>query len=244
MANDAAQLWHIHEWESAFFGVRTARIARIRLDGALLGRTLDECRTHGIHVVHYLADADDDESIRAAEQAGFHLVDVRMTFEWRASPLPAIPSGCTIRDYHEDDLPALQDIARMSDRQTRFYSDYRYPRERCDALYSTWIAKSCQGGAARVIVAGEIGAAAGFVTCELDQTATEGSIGLVGVHSRMRGQGIAKRMIAEAQRWFVANGVGRVRVVTQVRNIAAQRLYQQSGFLTSAIGFWYHKWLE
>lgn len=242
--NDASHLWQVHEWETAFFGVKTARIAVTRLDGALLRCILAECRACGVHVVHYLADADDDESVRAAEQAGFHLVDVRLTFEWRASPLPRALSGCTIREYCEDDLPALQEIARTSYRQTRFYYDYHYPRERCDALYVAWITRSCQGGAARVIVAECDGVAAGFVTCEIGTGAAEGIVGLVGVSALARGQGIGSIMITEAQRWFSEQGAQRVTVVTQARNISAQRLYQRCGFVTSAVGFWYHKWLE
>jgi hypothetical protein len=33
-----------------------------------------------------------------------------------------------------------------------------------------------------------------------------------------------------------------VRVVTQGRNVRAQRLYQAHGLLTRSIGLWFHRW--
>jgi ribosomal protein S18 acetylase RimI-like enzyme len=42
--------------------------------------------------------------------------------------------------------------------------------------------------------------------------------------------------------WFCAQGLQRAQVVTQGRNIAAQRLYQKCGFRTGEIALWYHRW--
>jgi len=79
VSNAKTELWQIHEWETAFFGVLTARITVSCISIEDLDRVLAECQASGVRVVHYLADANDDDSILAAERAGFHLVDVRMT---------------------------------------------------------------------------------------------------------------------------------------------------------------------
>jgi dTDP-4-amino-4,6-dideoxy-D-galactose acyltransferase len=44
--------------------------------------------------------------------------------------------------------------------------------------------------------------------------------------------------------WFAQHGCDRVQVVTQGRNLAAQRLYQRAGFLTADLKLWYHKWYQ
>ncbi len=244
MSSTKSELWQIHEWETAFFGVSTARITVPRINAADLNWVLTECHIRGVRVVHYLADANDDASIRAAEQAGFHLVDVRMTLEWNALTEPATTqTELVVRTYRVGDLPWLEAIARTSFWQTRYYYDQNYPRERCHELYATWISKSCQGDAARVIVAEQDGIIVGFVTCQLYSDNTEGAIGLVGISAEARGMGIGRTIVTEAQRWFAIQGTRRVRVVTQTRNIAALALYQRCGFVTSDIGFWYHKWI-
>lgn len=248
MSRTKSELWQIHEWETAFFGISTARITVPRVTSENIAEILTECRAHNVRVIHYLADADDDDSLLAAEQAGFHLVDVRMTLEWKVSTVPVAPvvtqTEVVLRDYQVGDLSRLDAIARTCYRHTRYYYDRNYPRELCGALYATWIAKSCQGDADRVIIADLNGIVVGFVTCHLHSNNTEGAIGLVGMSTEVRGLGIGHAMMNEAQRWFAKIGVCRVRVVTQTRNIAALALYQRCGFVTSEIGFWYHKWIE
>jgi len=110
-------------------------------------------------------------------------------------------------------------------------------RARADALYETWIDKSCSGSAAAVLVADVDGAPAGYVTCDAD-----GRIGLFAVAEHARNRGVGAALVASALRWFAAQGVDEVRVATQGRNVAAQQLYQAAGFRTEALKLWYHRW--
>ena len=70
-----------------------------------------------------------------------------------------------------------------------------------------------------------------------------------GANRPGRGQpgGRADRALAKAWCWRPLTGSGlqgaqAVTVVTQGRNRAAQRLYQQCGFLSRDLQLWYHKW--
>ena len=49
-------------------------------------------------------------------------------------------------------------------------------------------------------------------------------------------------LIAAAMEWFGTEGALEVDVVTQGRNLAAQRLYQRNGFVTRRFELLYHKW--
>src|SRR5205085_1587766 len=229
-----------------FFGVKTARIVTPRVQQAALERALAECRAWGAGVVYYLADSDHDLSVYLAEQAGFHLVDARMTLEWRAQGVePAlVADDLALRDYRAGDLPALQAIARNSYHHSRYYYDQHYARERCDALYAEWITRNCRGSAERVIVAERRGAAVGYLTCHLAPDERRGQIGLVGIEADARGCGIGRLLVQTAQQWFCEHEARHVAVVTQGRNVDAQRLYQRCGFVTSQVQLWYHKWYE
>ena len=47
-----------------------------------------------------------------------------------------------------------------------------------------------------------------------------------------------------AARWFEQEDAEKIRVVTQGRNVAAQRLYQKCGFASSSMEIWFHRWFS
>ena len=109
-------------------------------------------------------------------------------------------------------------------------------------MYEIWIEKSLSGYAQAVLVMGSPGQPEGFVTCDTLLPEAKGKIGLVGVSSSARGRGVGQALVLESLHWFAAQGMKSVQVVTQGRNIPAQRLYQKCGFLTKEVRFWYHCW--
>lgn len=236
----------ILDWDSDFWGQRTARVAGDSLTEARCAAIDAWCCAHRVACLYFLARADDPETTALAEAHEYHLMDIRMTLR-RAAAGTLEQSGLggaatvLVRPYHRDDGPMLEAIARVSHRHSRFYSDRHFPRAACDALYAAWIAKSCDGDADAVRVAERGGRPVGYITCHRD-AAGGGTIGLLAVWPEARGEGIGQHLVRDALAWFTANGVARLSVVTQGRNRAAQRLYQRCGFLTDDISLWYHKW--
>ena len=206
---------------------------------------LSWCGYNQIDCLYLLAEADDVETVRLAEDNGFRCVDIRITLEKTPD---AIDCGGPdkfpgkIRPFRVIDLPTLRDLAGASFHVTRFYFDLNFPREACDALYQVWIEKSCcQGYADAVLVAEWEGIVAGFITCKL-ASGSIGNIGLVGVGPNNKGMGVGTALVRAAMDWFAERSILTVNVVTQGRNTPAQRLYQRSGFITRSVQFWYHKW--
>jgi len=233
------------EWDSNFFNRRIGQLTIKRLDQDRLEEVKTWCQVHAIDCLYFLTDFNEANTIHLVETNGFRLVDLRMTFEKplqeaiqaRNGPLP----DRIIRLSTQEDIPFLKAIARVSHHDSRFYYDAHFPNARCDVLYETWIEKSCQGYAEAVMVAEVQGQPVGYVSCHL--LAEEiGKIGLVGVNQDAQGRGLGKSMITASLSWFHEHGVRLVRIVTQGRNIPAQRLYQKCGFLTSSVHLFYHKW--
>jgi dTDP-4-amino-4,6-dideoxy-D-galactose acyltransferase len=83
----------------------------------------------------------------------------------------------------------------------------------------------------------------GYVACRLGERQT-GQIELLGVDTPAQGVGLGMRLVMAALEWFAANRATGVSVVTQGRNVAAQRLYQKCGFTTESLRLWYHCWFE
>ena len=131
-------------------------------------------------------------------------------------------------------------MARTNHRDTRFYYDGHFSVEAADRLYETWIERSCTGYADAVLVAERDGQLAGYITCDLHDS--YGQIGLLGVGEGWQGQGIGSTLINGALHWLSTRGVDKVQVVTQGRNLRAQRVYQRCGFVSAQLELWYHRW--
>ncbi len=232
-------------WDSDFFDSRIGRLNADRLTDESLRIVLDWCATRAIQCLYFLADPNQPTSIGLAERNGFHLVDVRVTLERRiaAREPPRTEGEILVRPSNDADIPVLCAIAAVCHRDSRFYFDHNFPRSRCDALYETWIRKSCEGYADIVLVAEFEGRAAGYCACRLVGPGA-GQIGLLGVDPDMLGRGLGQSLIEASLIWFTQKGATLVSVVTQGRNCKAQRAYQRSGFLTQSVELWYHKWFD
>jgi dTDP-4-amino-4,6-dideoxy-D-galactose acyltransferase len=236
----------ILDWDSTHFGFVIARITNQALD-PIQAREIDTwARAHQVRCLYFLCPADQIGSIRTAEQAGYHLVDIRMTYEQSLRKAPPLPADYTadIRPNCADEVSTLEDITRTCQFETRFSVDSGFPPERSRELYVIWVRKSCEGYAQQVLVAHLNGQPVGYISCHLEDSRRWGSIGLVAVASQVQGRGIGRQLVMSALHWFHEQNVETVSVVTQGRNLASQRLYQACGFLTRAVHLWYHRWYE
>ena len=229
-------------WDSEFFGVRIAQIDAAAFVEPRRAGCLQWCHDQRIDCAYLFVDCADQELLDAASATGFRLVDIRVTLRVAAGTVfeNRSPAGIELRPSRESDIDGLSMIAIGAHHDTRFYVDRRFDRDRCDALYQLWIAKSCRGWADHVVVAEQAGEAVGYVTCHKSPGA--GRIGLVGVAQEARGRGIGHAMVGEALRWLAGEGVDDVSVATQARNTTGLSLYQKSGFAVRTIDCGFHKW--
>lgn len=233
-------------WDSDFFAVRIARINTHQLTEKNLQEANSWCAANKIDCLYFLADTNDNETIMLAERSEFHLVDLRITFEKRMAAVTTDNISVTkglIRLCEARDIEELRNIARNNHHDTRFYFDGHFSHERCDELYATWIERSFKDFADAVFIADSEGKAGGYITCHLRE-GNIGQIGLVGVGPALQGKGVGTLLVNHAICWFATQGIGKVTVVTQGRNVPAQRLYQKCGFLTQSFQLWYHKWFN
>lgn len=231
-------------WDSNFFGKRIARVVPTSVTEEQLTMALEWGRRNRVQCLYFLCSATDGPTIRVAEQNEFHLVDVRVTMERTLVAGLCVPppdSGIVIRPAEAQDIPPLRQIAEVSHRNTRFYSDPEFDGGRCDALYGEWIEKSCGGWADVVLVARFDGSPVGYISCHRESPKA-GRIGLMAVAARVQGRGLGRQLLNASLAWFAQHQLTRVSVVTQGSNLSAQRLYQHGGFFTQFVQMWYHHW--
>ena len=232
-------------WDTEFFGCRIARVNDHTLDERRGAQIAAWCEAHAIDCLYFLASSDDPATQHYAAHQGYLLQDIRVVLDWTPSPEDLYPQDTQIhiRQAEAADLSALLPIAHDAYTQSRFYSDPRFSREKCAQLYEIWLERSIRREIADAIfVAEHQSQPAAFVTCKILPDG-KGEIGLVGVSEAARGRGYGQHLLATAQAYFRGQGVQRVEVATQGRNIGAQRLYQRCGFRTASVWLWYHQWL-
>ena len=213
------------EWDSEFFGIPIARIDVGAFTPDFERAVKPWCALHRIACLYVLGPSGADAPP----------VDLRVTYD---SDIDGVEEETpAVRPALAEDIPALEPIARMSHRDSRFYADGRFDASRCDDLYATWIRRSVEGWADAVWVAIHNDRPAGYLTCH-----RHGAIGLVAVAGHARGLGLGRQLVNAAKNYFRAHRVPRVQVVTQGRNTAARALYEKCGFRLAGVRYWYHLW--
>ena len=240
-------LIEILPWDSSHFGLRIARATCRQVDLEACSVLVGQCREARVDCLYFLVDAAEQDTVFALQAHAFDFVDIRLTLSARFETPPAMPSldGVSFRLGDQRDLEQLLPVAGASFVQSRFYVDGRFGHDKATRMFHIWLTNSFADDSEAAAVVAELdGAAVGFVTCHLRKRVGEGNIGLVGVAGAARGLGCAGGMIQYAARWFASQGVDRLKVVTQGRNVAAQRLYQRNGFVTRSVELWFHKWFD
>jgi ribosomal protein S18 acetylase RimI-like enzyme len=230
-------------WDTRFFGRSIARLARPRLTPEELDGALAFCARERVECLYLLAASDHPPTVRLAEDAGFRLVDVRVTLARQAAPAQMAappPSGLVIRPAAAADSTELLRLAEVSHFDTRFFTDERLA-PRAPALYARWLERALEDAAGTVFVADVDGRPGGYLSCSVNAEG-EGNIGLVAVAGAARRRGVGSSLVSAALAWTAARGAARTTVVTQGRNVDAQALYQRAGFVTRSVELWLHKW--
>jgi len=227
------------DWDSEHFGFPIGRVQGSIVSAASAVSLV--AAADRFQCVYWLADPNDLETAEIAAQTGFVVVDVRLTLSRALGTEMPVARSPFVRRAASTDIDPLRRIASYAHTDTRFYFDTKFPRSRVDEMYSIWLEKAFREAPDGVFVATQNGAPCGYITCQVGD-ATTGVIGLVGVGEAARGQGLGQALTGTALEWFRERGLERVEVVTQMRNLTAQRLYARMGFLPHAVKIWYHRW--
>ncbi|MBE2271239.1 MAG: GNAT family N-acetyltransferase [Anaerolinea sp.] len=236
-------LCHRLDWDSDFFGYTVGRADVNRLTSEVVAHMNDWCALHQIDCLYFLADPAHYETTWLTQANGFVYVDTRVTLTATLTDPENVSDVLpdSIRVSRVEDVPALQAIARSSHRDSRFYFDPVIPAARCDDLFATWIERSVTGKFADVVLVADVDdEPVGY--CALQITERGAKLALIGVSAAARGQGLGTKLVRATLDWFRQHGYRKVEVVTQGRNVGAQRLYIKHGFHPTETSNWYHRW--
>lgn len=233
------------DWDSDFFGFGVAQVESKILTQALCYDIERWCQRNNVSCLYFAAAADDLATMRLAEAFGYQLVDVRILLH-KSLGTGELPTALSpqVRRSRAEDLPTLKALSRGAFTDSRFYYDEHIPAHLRGELYARWVETSHLNPADAVLVWEQSGVVMGYVTCHPGEAGTGAKIGLLAVGHQFRRSGVGGLLLDAAVAWFYRASVDRVSVVTQARNIVAQRLYQRRGFLVENVSLYYHKWRQ
>jgi dTDP-4-amino-4,6-dideoxy-D-galactose acyltransferase len=234
------------EWDSDFFDFNVAYTSSRHLTDNILHHMNQFVKNENIQLVEYLCNCHDSRSVLLAEKNRFHFTDIRLTFEKQlnASSPYELNSNFRIGLAKKEHIPELREISGNIYKDSRYYFDGNFSDAKIDEFYRNWVEKAVLGNfdhECYTVFDGNI--PAGFCTIRY-RSAKVAQIGLFGISSKYQGRGLAISLIQAVNNILYKKGVGRISVVTQGRNYAAQRIYQKAGFLTKSTELWYHKWFK
>ncbi len=172
-------------------------------------------------------------------QIGFKLVDTNLQFEKVVSGTPDISIGSTtIRLAQPSDEKQVAQLASRSFIHSRFHADKEISDLQANEIKADWSRSFFQGKRGNaMVVAVEGDCVVGFLLSLL--TADDCLvIDLITVDESMRGQGLAGAMTWFTQAQFP--DARKLRVGTQIANIAAVRCYERLGFVLARSDYVLH----
>jgi dTDP-4-amino-4,6-dideoxy-D-galactose acyltransferase len=242
---EAIRILQRKEWDSGFFGINIASMNVVRINGRIAAFSDRWCKKNNIACLFYLCDCNHAMSVRCAEASGYGFKDIRMVFEMRMDHhiSHGMPSG--VSECAAEDLAPIREIAEISYIQSRYYYDGNFDVGLLRKFYSNWLVNTFNSPRGKIFVARDgAGRAFGYISGETDNEGRVGRIILVGVDGEHARSGIGKSLVDAMVDWMRGKKVYTVEVITQGRNIGAQRLYQKCGFRIASLSLWYHKWFE
>lgn len=232
-------------WDSELFGFSMAQLLPQKLRSLTPGQLLIDMDAQRLHFLQLLCPCEDLESIHHAEDLGFRFIDIRCTFEKKLLTPPIMPTqrpDLMVGLAAATDVPSLHAISTGLYADTRYAADPGFPRERLPVLYNTWISNAIAGifdHVCYVLWLKQQPLAFCTVRFLENQGAT---LGLFGVAKEYQRQSLGSYLLYHVLAKLWERGCTQITVVTQGKNYAAQRTYQNLGFKTRDFSVWYHLW--
>ena len=234
--------YKILNWDSQFFGFKTARILPPILKQHDLEGILERMRTKQVKLAYWSAADKADFDI---EPFGGRLVDEKTTFQVDLTALDpdSFAAQPPVKPYqsgrHDE---TLFELALQSGVYSRYARDPQFPQDKFVALYREWMRKCLSGELAdEILVIYEGEEPAGMATVAAKDGM--GHIGLIAVDQAFRGKHFGEALVRAAQQWYLDHSLETAQVVTQGDNRAAHSLYRKCDYQIIRIQYLYHFWL-
>lgn len=229
------------EWDSNFFGIRTAKLDATNLSETGMRSQLESITKCGFELIYVFTPHNHEGLKQQILTAGGKLTDEKVTYFTNVTEMTPIHSGF-IRSCLGNKMDTeLEMLAIESGKYSRFKLDEQIPRKKFEDLYRLWMENSLNASfAEEVFVFEDEGKKLGMVSVDIRQN--EGWIGIIAVNDAYRGKSIGKMLMHAAIGFCKDNKVKILNVQTQMANKVSCTFYEKIGFRVKGVEDVYHIW--
>jgi dTDP-4-amino-4,6-dideoxy-D-galactose acyltransferase len=167
-------------------------------------------------------------------EKGFKFVETEVAYTYE---IGHPDEGTDFRVATSEDLHAVQALAQEAFQFSRFRPPW-FAASDSARLYGVWAENAILGTFDdQCLVIEKYGRLLGFVTTR-DDGNSSGRVGLIASSAGCRGKGIGTRLVRASVSWCASRGIQHLRVVTQLSNTCAMRLYERTGALVNEAAYW------
>ncbi len=220
-------------WDSALFKRKIGEFIPVSRKPSRVKNALKKAKEEGFKYLICRIKSQDTIFIRLLETLGFYLTDIGVILTIKSDIFFQKNSqreskiSKSIKAAANDDIPMLKGLVKSLFLESRFYNDPFFTKGEADRLYAAWMENSVKGEVADMVY---FIPQTGFITCRKSGR-NSGEIVLVGIKKNFRGKGFGSALTEEAMRWFNKQGITRISVRTQLKNLSAMNFYVNLGFL-------------
>lgn len=228
------------EWDSQFFGYSVARIIFDYQACDYLDDLFRQLKLEKTRLTYFFVPATETKINSQIIKNGGILVDQKTSFHKTTEK--HFEYSNRIIEYQNTEInERLIDLALQAGLFSRFHLDVNFTNREYEKLYIEWLTKSLNKSIAlKTFVAINGSDIIGITT--LGDRSEIAEIGLVAVDENYRGHGIAYGLIQFADNSAFDLGYNEIKVVTQLQNKGACRLYEKCKFEMEYITNVYHFW--
>lgn len=213
--------YQLLEWDSSFFGFDVYSINSN--NETTIKDQLHQLKKHDGSLVYLFTDLVFDDVFLTKSSGKF--VGTKVVF---SKNLQSVSSNNIIKSIKYDVIPReLLSLAFQSGEFSRFKIDTRLARESFEELYKKWLLKAIDNTDIETLVYSEGNIIKGFISVEFSEEAV---IGLFAVDETMRGKGIGRLLLNQAEYISKNKGYNNLQIPTQKENSGAYGFYLNSNY--------------
>lgn len=227
------------EWDTEYFGVSSARVnlSGIVEDGEQKD-IIDFCKNYDFVTISNQNNIKEN-NYWIGNRTNAFLADINIQFLKDITDKKIYDEKTYVANNLSRNEQIIN-IANKSFKYSRFFNDQNLPTKQASNIYTHWTECAFNQENKYFVISEIEGNIAGYILFSFNKDISV--IELIAVDERYQGQRVGKTMIDTLEYYVIDKGNNKIKVGTQVDNVAAVQFYSAMGFKYVSCGSIYHLW--